>query len=225
VDGRAYLEKLIADSLGAGRGQPELGRQSSFNRFEIRGVAIGLAAAGALTQEEAEQILADLDVTLQRSGWLKVVRAEASASADFPLTVKPVGTVRPEWRQAVEAPPAPVLRRVVPLVGRTLEIGEETANLMSLEVWSTLLVLNLAYGDARPPRKRFNPDVHWRGWDDAGTRYRGGGGGGSGSHAMFVERRVFEPGPAEEARVFTLVIESPGGRVTAPIPLHGDQER
>src|SRR3954471_19378409 len=81
VDGRGYLEKLIADSLGAGRGQPELGRQSSFNRFEIRGVAIGLAAAGALTQEEAEQILADLDVTLQRSGRLKVVRAEASASA------------------------------------------------------------------------------------------------------------------------------------------------
>jgi hypothetical protein len=223
VDGRGYLEKLIADSLGAGRGQPALGRQGSFNQFEIRGVAIGLVAAGALAQEEAEQILADLDVTLRRSGWLKVVRIEASATAGFRAVAKPVGTVRPEWRQAIEAPPAPVLRRVVPLVGRTLEIGEETANLISLEVWSTLVLLNLAYVDA-PPRRRFNPDVRWHGWDDGGTQYRGGAGGGSGLHALFIERRVFEPGPAEGARVFTLVIESPGGRVTVPIPLHAGQE-
>lgn len=60
MDGRGYLEKLIADSLGAGKGQPAFAGQSGINRFEIRGVAIGLVAAGALPQEEAEQILADL---------------------------------------------------------------------------------------------------------------------------------------------------------------------
>src|SRR5207248_3057715 len=131
------------------------------------------------------------------------------------------GTERPEWRQAIEDPPTPVLRHVVPLVGRTLTIGEVTANLVSLEVWSTFLALNLAYVDvdASRMRERLGPGVRWRGWDDAGTQYQGGGGGGSGSHALFVERCVFAPGPPAPARVLTLVIEHPGGQITIPIPL------
>ncbi|WP_210971105.1 hypothetical protein [Saccharopolyspora endophytica] len=226
MDGRGYLEKLIADSLGAGKGQPALGRQNSFNRFEIRGVAIGLVAAGALRQEEAEQILADLEVTLQRSGWLTVVRQETSATSSGEAVARRVGIERPEWRRAIEDPPTPVLRHIVPLVGRSLTIGEVTANLVSLEVWSTFLALNLAHVDidARRMRERFGPGVRWRGWDDVGTQYRGGGGGGSGSHVLFVERCTLEPGPPEQARALTLVVEHPGGQTTVPIPLPAGQQ-
>ncbi|MEU4524371.1 hypothetical protein AB0F52_37320 [Amycolatopsis sp. NPDC024027] len=228
MDGRGYLEKLISDQLGAGRGQPPHGRQLSFDRRELRGVAIGLVAAGALAQEDADRILADLDETLQRSGWLKVVKVEASASTSISgqAVARAVGAERPEWRQAIENPPAPVLRHVVSLAGRTLEAGELTADLVSLEVWSTLLVLNLAHGnfahgdfDPRRLRERFGADIRWRGWDDAGTQYRGGRAGGSGSHGMFLERHIFEPGPPAEARVLTVAVETPGGRATVEIPL------
>lgn len=229
MDGRGYLEKLISDGLGAGRGQPESGRRSSLDRQKIRGVAIGLVAAGALSQEDADRILADLDETLRRSGRLKVVHVERSASAGFAPVARPVaepvskqvGAERPEWRQAIENPPAPVLRHVVSLAGRTLEAGELTADLVSLEVWSTIVVLNLAHGDFDPRRlrERFGADIRWRGWDDAGTQYRGGRAGGSGSHGMFLERHIFEPGPPAEARVLTVAVETPGGRATVEIPI------
>ncbi|WP_318306767.1 hypothetical protein [Amycolatopsis solani] len=221
MDGRRYLEKLISDGLGAGRGQPPAGRLSGFDRREIRGVAIGLVAAGALGQEEADRILADLDVTLHRSGLLQVVHAEASASAEFPPTARPVGTERPEWRQAIEEPPSPVLRQVVSLAGRTLHVGELTADLVSLEVWSTFVALTFAHGyhDHRLLRDRFRPDIRWRGWDDAGTQYRAGGGGGSGSNGLLVDRRTFEPGPPPDARVLILAVESPAGQATVVIPL------
>jgi hypothetical protein len=222
MDGRRYLEKLISDSLGAGRGQPLHGRQLSFDRREIRGVAIGLVAAGTLPQEEADRILADLDATLLQSGWLKVVHAEASASASVSgeAVARRVGAERPEWRQAAEKPPPPVLRHVVSLAGRTFTVGELTAQLVSLEVWSAFVVLTAAYTDVDPRwlRERFGPRERWRGWDDAGTQYRGSGGGGSGSHGLLVDRRMFEPGPPAEARVLTVVIESPDGRATVEIP-------
>lgn len=213
MDGRGYLEKLIADSLGP---------QSGLNRFEIRGVAIGLVAAGALEQEAAERILADLDVTLQRAGRLKTIHAEGSARGEFTAVAARAGTERPEWRQAIEAPPTPWLRHVVSLAGRTLTAGEVTADLVSLEVWSTLLVLNLAHVDVEPRRVRERFGAHWHGWDDVGTQYRGGRGGGSGSHALYTERRVFEPGPSAEARVITLVLESGDDRTTLPIELPAD---
>lgn len=223
MDGRGYLEKLISDSLGAGRGQPAGAQQGSFDRQRIRGVATGLVAAGALRQEDADRILDDLDETLQRSGWLKVVHVEGSASTSVSGTAvaRAVGTERPEWRQAIEKPPPPVLRHVVPLVGRTLEAGELTADLISLEVWSSLVVLTFSHGyrDQRLLRDRFRPDIRWRGWDDAGTQYRAGGASGSGSHGLLVHRRSFEPGPPAEARMLTLAVEFPGGQTTVVVPL------
>ncbi|WIX91694.1 hypothetical protein [Amycolatopsis sp. DG1A-15b] len=188
-------------------------------------MAIGLVAAGALRQEDADRILADLDETLRRSGRLTVVHAEASASTAISTggeaVARRVGTERPEWRQAIEEPPAPVLRQVVSLAGRVLEVGALTADLVSLEVWSTFVVLTLAHGgvDPRRVREHFALRTHWRGWDDAGTQYRGGGGGGSGSHGLLVERRTFEPGPPAETRVLTLAVESSGGQATVVIPL------
>ncbi|WP_329045666.1 hypothetical protein OG738_29325 [Amycolatopsis sp. NBC_01488] len=90
---------------------------------------------------------------------------------------------------------------------------------MSLEVWSTQLVLNLAHVDVEPRRVRERFGAHWRGWDDAGTQYQGGRSSGGGSHSLYTERRVFEPGPPEEARVATLVLESGDDRATVPIEL------
>ncbi|QKV72517.1 hypothetical protein [Amycolatopsis sp. Hca4] len=223
MDGRRYLEKLISDGLGAGRGQPESGRQAGFDRRLIRGVAIGLVAAGALAQEDADRILADLDVTMQRSGWLNVVHAEASATAVSAPVAERVGAERPEWREAIEAPPKPVLRHVVSLAGRTLDVGEVTADLVSLEVWSAFVVLTFSheYEDRDPGRlrHRFRPDVRWRGWDDTGTQYRARGGGGTGSNGLLVDRRTFEPGPTAEARELTLAVEFPGGQDTVVVPL------
>jgi hypothetical protein len=153
MDGRAYLEKLIADRLGAGKGQPRLGRQGALNRFEIRGVAIGLVAAGTLEPEVADQIVADLDVTLVRAGWLKQVRAEMETFATTPVAQR-LGAERPEWRQAIEDPPTPALRAVVPLAGSTVTVGDTTAGLISLEVWTTMIALNLAHIGVEPPRLR-----------------------------------------------------------------------
>ncbi|MGK3201898.1 hypothetical protein [Amycolatopsis sp. MEPSY49] len=227
MDGRGYLEKLISDSLGAGRGQPIGGRRNSLDRRMIRGVAIGLVAAGTLPQEEADRILADLDETLRRAGWLQVVHGEASTSARFEPTARPVGAERPEWRQAIEAPPTPVVRQVVSLAGRTLDVGELTADLVSLEVWSAFAVLTLAHGDVEPSRIREHLALRtrWRGWDDAGTQYRGGSRGGSGSHGLLVERLTFEPGPPDEARELTLAVESSGSQAAVVIPLTGESSR
>jgi hypothetical protein len=220
MDGRAYLEKLIADALGAGKGQPIAGRQSSLNLWEIRGVAKGLVAAGILSQQDADQILADMEETLKQAGWLKVVRLSASTtSSTAEIKAKRVGVQRAAWRRAIEDPPTPMLRDVDPLVDRTLPVGDVTAHLLSLEVWSTFLALNLAYLNGGRMRDHFSPDVRWRGWDDAGTQYRGGGGGASGSHGLLVERRMFQPGPPPEARVLTLSIEQPDNETSFSIPL------
>src|SRR3712207_6196566 len=107
MDGKAYLEKLIADRLGAGRGQPVAGRRLGFDRTEVRGIAQGLVAAGALRAEEMDRMLADLDATLIDAGWLTVV--EHTVSADpATATVRAAGaegTVRPGWTELIEEPP------------------------------------------------------------------------------------------------------------------------
>jgi hypothetical protein len=71
MDGRTYLEKLIVDQLQAGREQPEAGRRLGFNLVEIQGTAAGLVAAGALSRNESEQIVSNLNQTLRQSGRLE----------------------------------------------------------------------------------------------------------------------------------------------------------
>jgi len=216
MDGRAYLEKLIADRLGAGRGKPALGRRSSFDLAWVRGVAVGLVAAGALGQDEMERIIADLVKTLVDTGWLTVLRGSASAAGSGPVitpeTMAPTGAARPEWREAIVDPPPPVLRGVVSLAGRRLTVAGKPASLISLEVWSTGLTLRLAHSDAdvRTLMRRLGDRDRWSGWDDQGTQFRGAGGAGGGSHALFVEEVSFEPGPAGRARTLTLRVDHEG---------------
>ncbi|HEX8629839.1 MAG TPA: hypothetical protein VF755_16880 [Catenuloplanes sp.] len=213
MDGSAYLEKLIADRLGAGRGQPAQGRSSSLNLAEIRGVALGLVAAGVLGQRAMERIIADLERTLESTGWLTVVR-HTMTGADDGASVEPgmmarVGAARPQWQKAIIDPPAPIIRTVISLAGQTLIMAERPVALISVEVWSSIVTLRLAHSDSdgRTLLNRLDSGHRWRGWDDAGTRFRGVGGGGSGSHGLFIEEVRFEPGPADNARTLTLLVE------------------
>jgi uncharacterized damage-inducible protein DinB len=214
VEGAAYLEKLIADRLGAGRGQPPDGRRSSLDLAGIRGVAVGLVAAGVLGQHEMERIIADLEQTLVSTGWLTVARHEVGAAGNAARA----GTVNEQWQAAIVDPPAPVLRKVFSLAGRTLVFGERSAVLLGLDVWSTMLTLRLAHEDGHAATNR---RYRWRGWDDQGTQYRRAGSSGSGSHRLFQEQVVFEPGPADGARTLTLHVESDGVSQQLTIPLDG----
>ena len=185
MDGRAYLEKLIADDIGT------LGR-ITLDRSEVRGVARGLLAAGAIERSDMEQILAHLDETLKQAGLLRIMRGEALLGGGAGA-----GIARPEWKQAMEAPPAPVLRHVVPLVGRTFLVGELAENLVSLEVWSTFLRLNQAHVGEGSHRMTecFARGVKWRGWDDAGTEYRDAGGSGTVVQSLHARNRARRTGP------------------------------
>jgi hypothetical protein len=213
MDGAAYLEKLIADRLGAGRGQPAAGRRSGLDLAGIRGVAVGLVAAGALGQQEMERIIADLEHTLESAGWLTIVRHTVTAgdpdSTIAPSMMARAGVTRRQWQEAIIDPPAPILRKVISLAGRTLTIDDQLVALLSLDVWSTMLMLRLAHHDrdSRTLLNRLDSGHRWRGWDDAGTQFRRAGGSGGGSPQLFIEEVVFEPGPAEQARTLTIRVE------------------
>jgi hypothetical protein len=165
VDGGTYREKLIADRLGAGRGQPAAGRRSSLNLAEIRGVALDLVAAGVLGQQAMERIIADLERTLEGMSWLTVVQ-RTTTGADGGPSIDPgmmarVGEARPQWQEAILDPPAPVLRKVISLAGQTLtwaggssvrqsaaSMDERPVALIGVDVWSTMVTLRLAHHDS-----------------------------------------------------------------------------
>ncbi|MFG1914546.1 hypothetical protein [Micromonospora sp. NPDC048898] len=241
MEGRAYLEKYIVDRLPAGAGQPPHGL--TVDRSEIRGVAVGLVAAGALAQEDMERVLADLDRELERRGRLtrvemrvsteKRTSTEGRVSSDqwAPLSVEARqqlvlqhGRDRARWQQPVVDPAR--LREVISLAGRTLTLDAVPATLISLERWSTMVVVRLAYAgtDARGPGSPASMHGRlrqWRGWDDAGTQYRAGGGSGEGRGGLFVETVVFEPGPPDEARTLTLAYDRDGGSERFAVALGG----
>jgi hypothetical protein len=210
MDGRAYLEKLIADGFA-------VPHRITLDRSEVRGVALGLLAAGTIARSDLERILADLDETLKQAGLLRVMRAEKLLGGSGSGRA---GVVRPEWMRAIDEPPAPVLRRVLPLVGRTFQVGHVVENLISLEVWSTLLRLNLAHGgEDHRMTECFSQTLKWKGWDDAGTQYRDAGGSGTLVQSLHARNRSFTPGPSDHARLLTLVVEHANGPATLQIPL------
>ena len=211
MDGRAYLEKLIADGLGSD-GRIRL------DRSEVRGVALGLLAARAIARADMERILADLDETLKEAGLLQVMRAEKLLGGGS--GGGRAGVARPEWTRAIEAPPAPVLHHVISLAGKTFTLGSVVEQLVSLEVWSTFLRLNLAHveGDHRMT-ECFERTVKWHGWDDAGAQYRDSGGSGTSVRSLHARNRVFVPGPSDQARELTLVVDHDSGPVTLRLPL------
>jgi hypothetical protein len=57
------------------------------NLADIRGVAVGLVAAGVLGQPAMQRILADLERTLESMGWLTVVRQSMTGADGAPSVV------------------------------------------------------------------------------------------------------------------------------------------
>ncbi|MBM7494371.1 hypothetical protein JOD64_005593 [Micromonospora luteifusca] len=241
MEGRAYLEKYVADRLAAGQGQPPEGRRLTLDRSEVRGVAIGLVAAGALAQEEMERILADLDQELERRGWSTRVetRVETRVSAEAglspvqgaPLSVEARQQLvlrhareRTQWQEPVGGPAQ--LREVISLAGRTPMLEAVPATLVSLERWSTMVVVRLAYAGTgtRDPGSLDSIQVRmkrWRGWDDAGTQYRYRSGSVERRGGLFMETVVFEPGAPDEARTLTLAFDHDGGPERFTVALGG----
>jgi hypothetical protein len=76
MDGKAYLEQVIAERLAHRRA----------NLTEIRGIAQGLVAAGVLSQEDSARLLAALRDKLVELGLVLTKQASASASVSFPAS-------------------------------------------------------------------------------------------------------------------------------------------
>ncbi|MFG1866875.1 hypothetical protein [Micromonospora arborensis] len=237
MEGRAYLEKYVADRLAAVHGQPPEGRRLTLDRSEIRGVAIGLVAAGALPQEEMERILAGLDLELERRGRLTRVETRMSTEGRvspahwMPLPVEARqqlvlqhGRDHTQWRKSIAD--AVQLREVISLAGRTAILDAVPATLISLERWSTMIVVRLAYAgaDARHPGSPDGMQVRLerrRGWDDVGTQYRSRSGSVERRGGLFTETVVFEPGAPDEARTLTLAFNPDSGSERLTVALGG----
>nr|CEL22341.1 hypothetical protein [Kibdelosporangium sp. MJ126-NF4]CTQ89196.1 hypothetical protein [Kibdelosporangium sp. MJ126-NF4] len=224
------MEKLISDRLREARAQPESSRGGSINRHEIRGVATGLVAAGALSQLDADRLLTDLDNTMRRAGWLQVVTHEVATVARISPTAMARRTgqaVQDRVSDERSSTDVPELLRVVPLVGRVINQGDVTRSFISVEVWSGMLIVRSATPretDWTPGVTRQFHDRHlrWRAWDDQATQYRSttmSGGGGTNTGDPVFENRTFFPGPPDEAETFTLVAEHPDYQASVELPL------
>jgi len=73
--------------------------------------------------------------------------------------------------------------------------------------------------DQDEPPTFLDPRLRWRGWDDTGTEYRSNIGTGSTWHNLRVDSRMYEPGPPDEARIFTMVVEYPDHQAVVELPL------
>jgi hypothetical protein len=211
MDGRSYLEKLISDRLELVSRNP----RAPFDRSEIRGVGLGLVAASALRQEEMEEILAGLDHSLESLGRYKEVNAETGrpeAGPSAPMHRKEHDRVA-DAVTTTSLASSPTLLRVLPLVGQDVELFDQPATLVSLEIWSTSVRLHVAY----PSPQLSGAELlrRWRSWhafDNTGVQYREAGGGSSDSGGFLVETRIFEPGPADEATALTVRARNSDGR-------------
>jgi hypothetical protein len=200
MDGKAYLEQLIAERL-AHRGA---------DLTEIRGIAQGLVAAGVLSQEDSARLLAELRDKLVELGLVLTKQVSASASVSFPAS---------SWvkqREPAEEPPIPELRAVRSLVGHTATIRAKTVTFVSLELWSTQFLVRFAHQPEHPSRA-----LHWSAWDDLANDYHSGSAGSFGSSGLLFEHRIFTPALPTEARTLTLTLRSGSGtdETTIALPL------
>ena len=204
MNGRAFLEKVVKEQWDGGKGK--------VNRWELQGLARGLVAAGVLDQQDADRIMTWLRTKMTEAGMLRTVRYEPSA----PVARPPVVEVDSPQGDA----PVPELRRVIPLAGRTFTIDGVTTSLVSLEVWSTMLIVRTARPEDRRHQPVFTDErLRWRGWDDAGTEYRSNSGTDTHWNSLVVDSRMYEPGPPDEAELFTMVVEHPDHQAVVEIPL------
>ncbi len=226
------MEKLISDRLRAAREQPESSRGASINLQEINGIATGLIAAGVLTPQDGDRLLTDLRKTMERAGWITVVRQHVSETSHFGPTAfaRRTSDAPAPAPMAVQPQPTdpPELLRVVGLVGRSVKHGDISRSFISLEVWSRSLILRSALpqdGEWRPETMRqfFDGRIRWRAWDDQGTQYRStsmSGGSSSAVGGLVFENRAFFPSPPEGADLLTVIAEHPDHQAVVELPLH-----
>ncbi|MET7403587.1 hypothetical protein ABZS66_59955 [Dactylosporangium sp. NPDC005572] len=229
MDGRAYLEKFIADRFRVPPRTSDAGRDRDLVLLEVHGVATGLVAAGALSEHDRDQALADLDLALQHAARRPRRRADSHSTAHSrnPPSATVADVARGGSQETAPGTAAPVLRRVLPL-DATLDVQDETVTLICLESWSTMLLLNVAFPidpQQTPSRFRTRRDHTWRGWDDAGTTYRLTGSGAFNNHGVHFERICFQPGLPDDARTLTLTSSYEGATSELTIPLKpGDRQ-
>jgi hypothetical protein len=205
MNGRAFLEKVVKEQWDGGKGK--------VNRWELQGLARGLVAAGVLDQQDADRIMTWLRTKMTEAGMLRTVRFDAVPAVVARAPAVPVDSVKIDV-------PVPELRRVIPLAGRTFTINGITTSLVSLEVWSTMLIVRTARAEGQDePPSFLTEQMRWRGWDDAGTEYRSNSGTGASWNSLIVDSRMYEPGPPDEAKTFTMVVEHPDHQALVELPL------
>ncbi|SMD18150.1 hypothetical protein SAMN05661093_05705 [Kibdelosporangium aridum] len=226
------MEKLISDRLRAAREQPEAVRGASINLQEINGIATGLTAAGVLTPQDGDRLLTDLRKTMERAGWITVVRHHTSETSHFGPTAfaRRSSDAPPVVRgpAAVQPTDPHDLLRVVSLVGRSVKHGDISRTFISLEVWSGALILRSALPQdsdwqSESIRQFFDGRIRWRAWDDHGTQYRStsmSGGSSSAVSGLLFENRAFFPSPPEGADLLTVIAEHPDHQAVVELPLH-----
>jgi hypothetical protein len=209
MDGRSYLDQVIADRLNASAATPAAERDAMLNIAELRGIATGLIAAGVLTQEQADEALATLATSPHTN---KVLRQQTAGVAPAGVAVADrVALVRERAAQLAIDRPAEstaALLAVIPLAAVLPDDYDGQTTLISVDVWTTQVQLHLGYPatpDQMRQRFRANGSRPWHIVDDAGTTYRHTGGTGADSNGLYFERVSFAPGPPIQARTLTLI--------------------
>lgn len=232
VNAQEYLRQQVADLHAS---PSRFGHDLTMKRAEIRGVAKGLVAAGALTQDQSTEIISDLDPTdppriesitrtVSRRGD-PTMRVDASAIEENTAETFS-GTPEQSVESRGDETPA-ALERVVPIGKRLPPSGAINAIAISVEVWSTCTVLHLAYMepgyDAAQQMREHSP---WRGLDDNGLSYREVASYWSEATGALAETRVFTPGPTPMATTLTISASEAAGKdhsFTVPLRARPDQ--
>jgi hypothetical protein len=150
---------------------------------------------------------------MTEAGMLRTVRFDPVPAVTPRAPAAPVDSLQVDT-------PMPELRRVISLAGRTFTINHITTSLVSLEVWNTMVVVRTARAnDQEEPPGLVDDQLRWRGWDDIGTEYRSNTGTGANWNSLIVCSRLYEPGPPDEAKIFTMVVEHPGHQALVELPL------
>lgn len=226
MDGRTYLENVIADRIS--QATAKSGPPQAIDRNEVRGIAMGLAAAGVLSEKDKDDLLATFDEALTDAGLIQVRRFEMAAVPPSRDERVQMALATSSVRRGVDSPrregdggtDTPQLLRVVPLHGRDFDTPEGRVILVSLEAWSQYVTLRIGYLNSRvSAADRMIGHRKWHGVDDMLTKYAESHSYWSDSHGCVLETRVFTPGPRSGATTLTLHADTLKGVSSLDIPL------
>lgn len=193
MDGRRFLEQVIDDRLASeSTGNTTLGITVE-NLAEIKGMALGLAAAGVLSEQEMRDVLATAGIDPRRGP----VAVRTHAAPVFRPRDARRSVVLEATKSRVAPSPSGSLLRVVPLTGQEIPLGDTSLILISAEVWSTMLALRLAHAVGRPPGLQAMAECSIHVQDSLGTLYRSCGAAASDAGGIVFQERFFHPGPPD----------------------------